>query len=504
MLLHDYLLHSARRLGDKVALVAGDRRWTYRELDGLATSMAGNLCNAGVQRGDRVVVYLDNCAEQVIAIFGVLRAGGCIVVINPTTQVERLSFILGHCEARFIVAPVEKSDMVGRAMQQAAVSTGLIWVGGSPGGETGRLFGDMVAPCPSARLPRIIDADLASIIYTSGSTGKPKGVTHLHRTIDVAVDSIIEYLGNEEDDVILDLLPLSSSYGLLQLIVTVKTGGRLVLEKGIGYPFEVIRKIREEGVTGLAGAPTVWAILLRLEGVKPDDVRTLRYITNAAAAMPANFIPRLRVLFPHTKIFLMHGLTECLRTTYLPPAQLERRPTSVGTGMPNIELWVQDKAGKRLPAGEPGEMVVRGSNIMAGYWRDPEATAAMMLPGVYPWERILRTGDLFTMDEEGYFYFVARSDELIKSRGEKVSPIEVENAIYGLPAVLEVRVIGVPDQVLGQAVRAEIVLKDGQQLSAMQVKQHCREHLEDFKVPHQVEFVASLPKTQGGKIKRSG
>jgi long-chain acyl-CoA synthetase len=504
MLLHDYLLRSVRRLGDKIALVAGDRRLTYQDLDGMATAMAGHLCSRGVQRGDRVVVYLENSVEQVIAIFGILRAGGCIVVINPTTQVERLSFIIGHCEPRFVFAPVEKSEIVSRAIQQAAVSAEPLWVGGIPADGKGIRFDELLSPPPTVRLPRVIDADLASIIYTSGSTGKPKGVTHLHRTIDVTVDSIIEYLDNSEDDVILDLLPLSSSYGLLQLVVTVKTGGRLVLEKGIGYPFEVIKKIREEGVTGLAGAPTVWAILLRLEGVKPDDVRSLRYITNAAAAMPANFIPRLRMLFPHTKIYLMHGLTECLRTTYLPPDQLDVRPTSVGCGMPNTELWVQDKEGRRLPPGEPGEMVVRGSNLMAGYWRDPDATASMMLPGVYPWEQILRTGDLFTMDEDGYFYFVARSDELIKSRGEKVSPIEVENAIYGLPAVLESRVIGVPDQVLGQAIRAEIVLKEGQELSAMQVKQHCREHLEDFKVPHQVEFVASLPKTQGGKIKRSG
>ena len=499
MLLHEYLLHSAQGHADKIALVTGNRRWTYRELDDMATAVAGNLCSRGLKRGDRVIVYLENSSEQVIAIFGVLRAGGCIVVVNPTTQVERLSFILAHSEARILIAPADKAEIVKHALEQSASPVEAAWVGGVPSDMAGTAYDALLTPCSSTQLPRIIDADLASIIYTSGSTGKPKGVTHLHRTIDVAVDGIMEYLGNSADDVILDLLPLSSSYGLLQLIVTIKTGARLVLEKGIGYPFEIIRKIREEGVTGMAGAPTVWAILLRLEGVKSDDVRSLRYITNAAAALPANFIPRLRKLFPHTKIFLMHGLTECLRTTYLPPDQLDIRPTSVGRGMPNVELWIQDRQGNRLPPGEVGEMVVRGSNLMAGYWRDPEATANMMLPGLYPWEKILRTGDLFTMDDEGFFSFVARNDELIKSRGEKVSPVEVEDVIYGLSAVLEVRVIGVSDQVLGQAVRAEIVLKDGQALSVVQVKQHCREHLEDFKVPQQVEFVASLPKTQGGK-----
>jgi long-chain acyl-CoA synthetase len=503
VLLHEYLQQAATLHPKKIALVAGEQRWTYHTLDEKASAVAAHLLRRGMVRGDRVAVYLENSAEQVLAIFGVLRAGGCIVVINPTTQVERLGFIVSHCEARYLFAPVEKHALVVRAVEQSAVAPELIWVGGVPAGGDGMLFDDLLKPAAPITLPRVIDEDLACIVYTSGSTGKPKGVTHLHRTIDVAVDSIIEYLENREDDVILDVLPLSSSYGLLQLLVTVRTCARLVLEKGIGYPFEIIKKIREEKVTGMAGAPTVWAILLKLENVKPSDVVTLRYITNAAAALPASFVPRLKVLFPHTRLFLMHGLTECLRTTYLPPDQLDARPTSVGVGMSNVELWVQDAEGNRLPPGVPGEMVVRGSNIMAGYWGDPEATAKMIRPGKYPWERVLRTGDLFKSDEEGYFYFVARSDELIKSRGEKVSPIEVEDVVYLMPEVLEARVIGVPDQVLGQAIRAELVLKDGQQLTVQQVKAHCRKHLEDFKVPHQVEFVASLPKTQGGKIKRS-
>ncbi len=503
MLLHDYLRQAAERHPKKVALVSGEQRWSYHALEEKATALAGHLQGQGLSRGDRVAIYLENTPEQVIAIFGVLRAGGCIVVVNPTTQAERLGFIIAHSEARYLFAPVEKRALVMKAMEQSGAPAGIIWAGEKKPGDDEQSFADYVKPLPAVTLPRMIDEDLASIVYTSGSTGKPKGVTHLHRTIDVAVNSIVEYLENNEEDVILDLLPLSSSYGLLQLLVTVRTAARLVLEKGIGYPFEVIKKIREEKVTGLAGAPTVWAILLKLENVKPADVASLRYITNAAAALPASFVPRLKVLFPHTRLFLMHGLTECLRTTYLPPDQLDIRPTSVGVGMPNVELWIQDASGNRLPPGVPGEMAVRGSNIMAGYWRDPEATARMITQGVYPWERVLRTGDLFKADEEGYFYFVARSDELIKSRGEKVSPIEVEDAIYLMPEVLEARVIGVPDQVFGQAIRAEIVLKEGQQLAVPQVKAHCRKHLEDFKVPHQVEFVASLPKTQGGKIKRS-
>jgi acyl-CoA synthetase (AMP-forming)/AMP-acid ligase II len=349
---------------------------------------------------------------------------------------------------------------------------------------------------------RLIDNDLAAIIYTSGSTGKPKGVTHLHGNINTAVEAIAEYLGNTSDDVILGVLPLSSSYGLLQVLVTFWTGGKVILERGFGYPYEIIKRIKDEKVTGFAGAPTIWAIILRLDGLEKEDFSSLRYITNAAAAMPASFVPRLRKCFPTTKIFLMHGLTECLRTTYLPPDEVETRTTSVGTGMRNIELWVEDADGRRLPPGQVGEMIVRGSTLMAGYWNDPEGTAKALIPGPYPWEKVLRTRDLFTMDEEGYFHFVARSDELIKSKGEKVSPNEVEDVIYTLEAVNEARVIGVPDPVLGQAIKAEIVLKEGRELSVQEVKAHCRRFLEDFKVPQSVEFVGSLPKTQGGKIKR--
>lgn len=387
-------------------------------------------------------------------------------------------------------------------MSRCTTPPQTLWTGSGNVGEGKDLDAIFLEnhPFPGARL---IDMDLAAIIYTSGSTGRPKGVTMLHRNIDTAVQSISEYLENNSDDVILGLLPLSSSYGLLQVLVTFMTGGRVVLEKGFGYPYEIIKRIKDERVTGFGGAPTVFAIILKLDGLEKEDFSSLRYITNAAAALPASFIPKLRAVFPKTKLYLMHGLTECLRTTYLPPGEIDARPTSVGRGMTNVELWIEDADGKRLGSGEVGEMIVRSSTVMQGYWNDPEGTAKALIPGQYPWEKVLRTQDLFTMDDDGYFHFVARSDELIKSRGEKVSPIEVEDLIYTLDAVLEVRVIGVPDAILGQAIRAEIVLKEGRTVTPQEVKAHCRRHLEDFKVPHAVEFVPSLPKTQGGKIKRS-
>ena len=503
MLIHEYLTETSARLPGKEALQCGSLRMSYAEVEANVSKFAGFLARHGLHKGDRVVIYLDNGPESVTAIFGTLMAGGCIVVVNPTTQAERLSDILANSEARTIVVGSEKLPIEHAAMKVSGSTPRTIIVGSGAEVTHGTSFREILDGTPLEVPVRITSTDLAAIIYTSGSTGKPKGVTMLHRNLDAGVTSVSDYLENREDDVILCVLPLSSSYGILQLLVTFRTGGRLVLEKGFGYPFEIIKRIAEEKVTGFAGAPTVYALLLKLRDVQPHDVESLRYITNAAAAMPATFIPQLRALFPKSKIYLMHGLTECLRTSYLPPEEIETRTTSIGVGMKNVELWVGDSEGKPLPQGEIGELFVRGPSVMVGYWNNPDATAAALLPGRYPWERILRTKDLFTMDKDGYFFFVARSDELIKSKGEKVSPVEIEDVIYKMEGVHETRVIGVPDPVFGQAIRAEIVLHEGVVLTPLDVKAHCRKHLEDFKVPHVVAFVNELPKTAGGKIKRS-
>ncbi len=503
MLIHEYLSQTAERYPDKIAVVCAKTRISYETLNRRAKNFAAFLLTQDLEKGDRVAVFIDSSIDAVVAIFGILQAGGCIVVVNPSTHPDRLGFIVNDAGAKFIIAAAEKTAAVEHAARQCAMPPGLILTGQFEADETRASFEQASTTELPFTPPKIIDDDLAAIIYTSGSTGKPKGVTHLHRTIDVVVDAVAEYLDHTADDVILGVLPLSSSYGLLQVMVTFCTGGRIVLERGFGYPYEIIQTIKDEGVTGFAGAPTVFAIILRLEGLEREDFSRLRYITNAAAAMPPAFIPPLRKIFPSTKIYLMHGLTECLRTTYLPPEEIDAKPTSVGSGMKNVELWLEDAAGNRVPAGHVGEMMVRGSNIMQGYWNDPEATAKVLKPGRYPWEKILRTRDLFMTDDDGYFHFVAREDELIKSRGEKVSPVEVEDVLYRLEAVHETRVIGVPDTVLGQAIRAEIVLKEHHTLSVQEVKSHCRKNMEDFKVPHHVEFVASLPKTQGGKIKRT-
>ncbi len=237
-----------------------------------------------------------------------------------------------------------------------------------------------------------------------------------------------------------------------------------------------------------------------MKSLEPGMLPNLRYLTNTAAALPVAHIQRLRALFPGARLYSMYGVTECKRCTWLPPAELDRRPGSVGIPIPGTEAWIVDDSGERVPAGTVGQLVVRGAHVMQGYWEDPEATRRALRPGLYPWENVLYTGDLFRADEEGFLYFVGRMDDIIKTRGEKVSPKEVENVLYELPGVREAAVIGVPDPVLGNAIRA-ILATDGT-LTEREVIRHCAARLEEFMVPASVEFRGELPKSDNGKIAR--
>jgi len=324
-----------------------------------------------------------------------------------------------------------------------------------------------------------------------------------HQNIVAAATSITTYLENTPDDVILSVLPLAFDYGLYQLLMAFKLGAALVLEQSFAFPAVVLQKLEREKATGFPVVPTIAALLLKMKGLTPGRFPHLRYITNTAAALPPAHIERLQQLFPTTRIYSMYGLTECKRCTYLPPEQLKARPGSVGKAIPNTEAYVVDDRGARVPPGRVGELVIRGAHVMKGYWENPEATDRVLKPGPHPWEKVLHTGDLFRSDEEGFLYFVGRKDDIIKTRGEKVSPKEVENVLYALPGVREAAVIGVPDPILGHALKAVIAPVEEGALSDREVIAHCARHLEDFMVPRLVEFVKELPKTDTGKIGRS-
>jgi amino acid adenylation domain-containing protein len=487
MRVESFLLESARRFPGKTALVAGPERLTYQELAARSTSFAAELRRRGVLRGDRVVVFLHNSPEAVVAIFGTLLAGGVFSVVNPSTKADKLAYILNNCTAKALVTEPRLEAVAADARERAPAVAAVITSAFS--------FTDAPAPEQPG-----IDLDLAMIVYTSGSTGFPKGVTMTHANIVAAATSITTYLESSSDDVVLSVLPLAFDYGLYQALMCAKVGATLVLEKSFTYPAVVLEKLKSERVTGFPLVPTLAAMLLQLKHLTPDMFPDLRYLTNTAAALPRAHIERLRDLFPQAKLFSMYGLTECKRCSYLPPEQLALRPDSVGIAIPGTEAYVVDELGQRVAPGTVGELVIRGAHVMKGYWADDEATARVLKPGPFPWEKVLHTGDLFRSDDAGYLYFVGRKDDIIKTRGEKVSPKEVENVLYELAGIREAAVIGVPDPIRGMAIKAIVAADEG--ITERDVIRHCAARLEEFMVPASVEFRGQLPKSENGKIAR--
>ena len=506
MLVQDFLQNSAERFPDKTALVCDDQRLTYAEIEARTNRLAHALAAHGVQRGDRVVICLPNSVETVVAIFGILKAAGTFVVVNHTTKRDKLIYILNNCQATAFFTS-DRNARLAAEVQAAVPSLKFTVLSGKRAAaeeeETFYAFDDLLGAYPATRPAcPTIDQDLACLIYTSGSTGDPKGVMSGHNNVVFASGSIIQYLENTPDDIVISALPLSFDYGLYQLLMVFRFGGTLVLEKSFAYPAAVLKRMETEQVTGFPGVPTIFTILLQMD-LSPYDLSSLRYLTNTAAALPPSHIMALREKFPWATLYSMYGLTECKRTLYLPPDQLDKRPASVGIAIPGTEVWIEDEEGNRVGPGVVGELVIRGSHVMRGYWENPEATAERYRPGPTIGERVLYSDDLFKMDEEGYLYFVARKDDIIKSRGEKVSPKEIENVLYGIEGLVEAAVIGVPDPILGQAIKAFVVLDDVE-LTEKDILRHCRAHLEGFMVPQHVEFRDSLPKTSSGKIKKTG
>ncbi len=530
MLLQSFLEHSAIRFPDKTALACDGRRLSYAELELFANRVAHALKAYGVRRGDRVAIHLDNSAEAVVALFAVLKADAVFVPVNPTTKSRKLAYVLNNCRARVLVLPEGKLKALRPCFAETprletlvAVRQGVDTFNGSPfpaspgGSATGtahatladsdtgkRCVGldellDEFRPCQGPPPRANIDVDLAALVYTSGSTGDAKGVMLTHRNMVAAATSITTYLENTPDDVILSVLPLSFDYGLYQVLMSVKFGGTVVLERSFAYPHAVMQKVVAERVTGLPLVPTMLAMLLQMD-LGNYALDNLRYVTNTGAAMPVDHIMRLRKTLPHVKVFSMYGLTECKRVAFLPPTEIDVRPGSVGKAMPNTEAYPVDDNGCRCRPGEAGELVVRGSNVMAGYWEAPEATDRVLKPGPVPGERMLYTGDLFRTDDDGYLYFVGRKDDIIKSRGEKVSPREVENALCSHPCVAEAAVIGVPDSILGQAIAAYVALRPECEATERELLRHCAARLEDFMVPKSITLCDALPKTGNQKI----
>ena len=509
-MLHDFLQSSARRLGEKVAFAIGDQRATYAQIDRASNQLAHALRRRGVRRGDRVVVFAENAIETAVSFWGALKANAVVSVVNPLTKAAKLRYLLDDCAATALLADAHLWPTVTAVAPGAQSLRSVLCIGGKlddaavaavPHAER---FDQALAAEDGSAPPRreCIDVDLAAIVYTSGSTGDAKGVMLTHRNMLTAAESISTYLGLREDDVILCALPMAFDYGLYQMIMAFRMGAQVVAERSFAYPAQVLNQMMRWGVTVFPGVPTMFAMLsdMRLDSY---DFSKVRAVTNTAAALPVKHIRRSQEIFPKARVFSMYGLTECKRCTYLPPEDLARKPESVGIAIPNTELWLVDEQDRKLPPGSVGQLVIRGATVMRGYWGKPESTAKKLKPGPLPGEMVLYTGDLCRLDEEGYLYFVARMDDIIKSRGEKVAPKEVEAALVDIAGVREAAVIGVPDEVLGQAVKAFVVLEAGVTLTEKDIRREAQKRLENFMVPQLVEIVGELPRGATGKVQKS-
>ena len=508
-MLHDFLTQAAHRSPDVPAISAGGATRTYGQLGHDATAVARSLRASGVRAGDRVVVLSPNTITAAVGFWAVVMCGAVVVMISPRTPAHKLAWVLKDADA---AALITDESLVGIAVAAGLTELGAIIVDGSPSA-----LADLSHVAYSVTLDDAVAAgsqavddlgvpartDLAALIYTSGSSGEPKAVMVTHDNVDAAATAICSYLDLTCRDVLLCALPLSFDYGLYQMIMSVKVGARLVLERSFDLPGQILNTIVREGVTVFPGVPTMFAMLARLPSLERWDLTGVRTITSTGSALASEQVAWLRGAFPRARIFSMYGLTECKRCTYLPPVDLDRKPGSVGVAIPGNEIWLVDTEDRVVAAGDVGELVVRGPTVMAGYWRRPEETARRLRPGPDPGEFVLYTGDLCRLDDDGYLYFVSRMDDVIKSRGEKVAPAEVEAALRSSPGVLEAAVVGRPDEVLGQAIHAFVVVADHSQVTPSVLRAACCERLEPFMVPRAIEIVDTLPRTANGKIEKT-
>ena len=503
-LLHDGLLLAAERAPDKEALVTGDRRYSYAELLETSLRLATALQRRGLERGDRVCIYLENGLAAVAAIYGTLLAGGVMMVVNPQTKADKLAYILNDSEAAFLITDGKLERTFGAALPHVQGLRNVICSGSVADGAVEVIAWDSVLGDhpPSPERPGTIPSDLAALIYTSGSTGNPKGVMMTHQSMVFTVGSLVEYIRLERDERILNVLPLAFDYGLYQLFMAVHLGATLVLETSFSYPAVVLKRMAEEQVTVFPGVPTISATVLSLHNNGPLSFPSVRRVTNTAAHLPDDYVPKLSEIFPNALIYKMYGLTECKRVCYLEPELIETKPGSVGKAMPGTEVFLRSEDDQAVAAGEPGILHVRGPHVMLGYWRQPELSAHMLKEGRYPGERILCTHDYFKMDKDGFLYFVGRSDDIIKTRGEKVSPVEVENVLHAIAGVREAAVIGVPDDLLGESIQAFVALEEGVALSERDIKRLCLSRLENFMAPKEVVILPELPKTSNNKVRK--
>ena len=500
MLLHHLLCRSAESAPDATAVIEAGRRATYAELEQQASSTAAQLAAAGVQRGDRVVLALQNSIEFVTSYFGILKAGAVVVPVQPGPRNDRLQKIVQDCEpAGCIVDDATWPFMTaaGGARLGAAFVVPRQTSTPVPAGAEALLDGETQAAPVVARPAdaAVTEHDLAAIIYTSGSTGAPRGVMLTHRNITANTDSIVQYLSLSAADRVMVILPFYYVYGLSLLHTHIAVGGSLVVDNRFAFPNVVLQAMRDHAVTGFAGVPSTFALLLHRSNLRHTALPSLRYVTQAGGPMPPARIHEWLGVLPDVPFYVMYGATEAsARLTYLPPDELRRRPASIGCAIPGVTIRVRRADGEIAAAGEVGELVASGPNIAQGYWNRPDESRERFRSDGY------RTGDLGYADEDGFLYLVGRQTEMLKIGAHRVSALEIEEALHEHPAVHEAAVVGVPHEVLDEAALAYVVLRDGEHATDRELIAFARTKLAEHKVPVRIALIPEIPKTPAGKL----
>lgn len=503
-LLHELVSRAAETSPGAIALLHKQAEIRYADLHA-KVSAAGRGLASLVSAGERVAFYLPKQPESVIALFGASAAGAVFVPVNPVLKPAQVGYILRHCNVRVLVTSADRASGLSDELTQCPDLQHIVVVGErQPDIDLSLIRWSEMLEREGTPYRRI-DQDVAAILYTSGSTGQPKGVVLSHRNMLAGAHSVAEYLGNTAADRLLAVLPLSFDYGLSQLTTAFSVGASVVLMDYL-LPRDVIRAIGKFGVTGLAAVPPLWNQLATLDW--PPEAQRLRYITNSGGAMPRATTDALRAALPDTAVYLMYGLTEAFRSTFLPPDQVTARPDSMGKAIPNAQVMVVRDDGSECAPGEPGELVHRGALVALGYWNDPAKTAERFKPApgqareLPNPELAVWSGDQVRRDEDGYLYFVSRKDEMIKTSGYRVSPTEVEAVMFGAGDLAQVVALGVPHPMLGQAI-VLVVQAVNDTLTEADLQAHAKRELPAYMVPTAIYLRSELPRNANGKLDRA-
>ncbi|GAB4059746.1 acyl-CoA ligase (AMP-forming), exosortase A system-associated [Uliginosibacterium sediminicola] len=499
-LLHELPLQAALRTPHAIALVEGAQQIDYATLATRIEALAGGLLARGLARGERVAIWMEKRSELVCSVFASSLAGAVFVPINPQLKPAQVAHILQDCGVSLLITTTARLPLLAPVLADCPALREALCVDAADGSWAA------LQAAGTGQPPRIIDADLACIFYTSGSTGRPKGVMVSQRNLVVGAQSVASYLDNRADDCLLAALPLSFDAGFSQLTTAFAVGARVVLLNYL-MPRDVLNAMAREQVTGLTAVPPLWMQLATLNWPEAAS-QSLRYFASTGGRMPIPTLQALRERVPAAKPFLMYGLTEAFRATYLPPEEAARRPDSIGRAIPNTEVLVLREDGSECAVDEPGELVQRGALVTLGYWNDAAKTAERYRPlplraGQTQAEIAVFSGDTVRRDAEGFLYFIGRRDEMIKTSGYRVSPTEVEEACHATGLVAEVAALGVEHPALGQAIVLVACPASGRDCTAASLLAALRTQLPGWMLPAHIELCSTaLPRNPNGKIDR--